>query len=180
MEFYTNFVKGMPNEWGGYFFLSNTNRHSGNNDSVVGTIGFLLCHFGEWNKISRKYIEMWDNFHLNWRLDYTIENVTSFWQGFGSKMTDSPWNRVYVTGAFIQEKGINTQLMDFLVDLHTRPANATNPLYACVGTHLGGKAIYIEFVECLSYVVNSFIFVDSNFRGLIKIYVRRYVYSYIP
>jgi hypothetical protein len=52
MEFYANFVKGMPNEWGGYFFLSNTNRHSGNNDSVVGTIGFLLCHFGEWNKVS--------------------------------------------------------------------------------------------------------------------------------
>jgi hypothetical protein len=91
-EFYANFVKGMPNEWGGYFFLSNTNRHSGNNDSVVGTIGFLLCHFGEWNKVSRKYIEMWDNFHLNWRLDYTIENVTSFWQGFGIGKTFSKFD----------------------------------------------------------------------------------------
>ncbi|XP_052090294.1 uncharacterized protein LOC127726958 [Mytilus californianus] len=139
MQFYSNFVKGMPNEWGGYSFLSNAQHVTKTNESVIGTLGFLYCHYGGWNDSSRKYMDLWNDFHPEWRLEYTVRNISTFWEGFGSVMTDSPWNRVYVTGSFIQEAGLDTSLKDFIVETMTRPINDTIPLYACVGTHLGGR-----------------------------------------
>lgn len=141
-DFYSNFIKTMPKEWGGYIIMSN--KVYPLSVGHYGT-GMLISfnHLGAWNTTSKRFIDQWENFHPEWRTSWAVKNVSSFWE-YEKNAVDAERYSAYLMNTFVQKENLDSKFSSFFAETMASPITESSPEISCTGTHLGGKISEID------------------------------------